>query len=172
MAYVDFEPTESVPNFDAQRSPARSEYGVLPEIIRQWPGAVRSLNPGASIVAVGAKAEWLCADHPLSYGYGPRSPFGKLIDCGGKVLPLGSDHNNVTLLHYAEHCAKLPPKRIIRRVYKVRSVNGVAAVEVEEFDTSEPVVSAMPETREDGARLWVISGFPPTSASSPRRRMR
>jgi aminoglycoside 3-N-acetyltransferase len=128
MAYVDYE----APPFDAQRSPAKKDHGVLAEVIRAWPGAVRSHNPGASMAAIGARAEWLCADHPLHYGYGPGSPLAKLVEAAGQVLLLGSDPDQVTLFHYAEHVARLPNKRVVR--------DG----DIEEFDTSEPVVEGMP----------------------------
>ena len=144
MAYVDFEPTNDVPYFDPQHSPASSDHGVLAEIIRTWTGAIRSLNPGASMVAIGAHAEWLCNDHPMNYGYGPGSPLAKLVEIDGKVLLLGSDFDNVTILHYAEHCAKLPNKRIIQRTDQVLSGNTVVDVVVEEFDTGDSIVSAMP----------------------------
>lgn len=144
LAYVDFQPTAACPYFDVKHSPARVEYGVLAEIIRTWPGAVRSHNPGASIVAIGAQAKWLCTAHPLHYGYGPGSPLAKLVNLNGKVLLLGSDYNNVTLLHYAEHRAHLPNKRIIRRTDKVLANGQIIDLEIEEFDTSRPIIAAMP----------------------------
>ncbi|MCB0274511.1 MAG: aminoglycoside 3-N-acetyltransferase [Calditrichaeota bacterium] len=144
MAYVDFHPTAEIPYFDPPRSPACPEYGVLAEIIRTWPGAKRSQNPGASVAAIGARAEWLCRNHPLNFGYGPKTPFARLIDAEGGVLLLGSDPNNVTLLHHAEHLAKLPGKRIIKRTDKILQDGGICHVQIEEYDTSQPVISAMP----------------------------
>lgn len=145
LAYVDFEPTETLPYFDPQRSPACSEFGVLAEMIRKWPGAVRSQNPGASMAAIGHKADWICHNHPIHYGYGPDSPLAKLVKIHGKVLLLGSDWNNVTLLHYAEHCANLPHKRVIYRTDQVRVGERVVDLTIEEFDTSELVISTMPD---------------------------
>ena len=114
---------------------------MLPEVIRTWTGAVRSHNPGASMVAIGGRAEWLCSGHPLDYGYGPGSPLGKLVEAGGDVLLLGSSLDSVTLLHHAEHLARLPDKRIVR--YQVPTAQGDRCIE--EFDTSEPVIAGMPE---------------------------
>ena len=145
LAYVDFEPTPDIPYFDPQQSPASTDHGILAEVIRTWPGAVRSLNPGASMAALGARAEWFCQDHPMHFGYGPGSPLAKLVEIGGKVLLVGSDFDNVTLLHYAEHYARLPNKRIIQRTDQVLSDNQVIDVLIEEFDTSEPVIPGMPE---------------------------
>lgn len=140
MAYVDFEPTEEVPGFDVASSPASIGHGVLAEVIRTWPGAVRSANPGASMVALGARARWLCADHPLDYGYGPGTPLARLVEVRGHVLLLGSHLDHVTLLHHAEHLARLPNKRIVRHTITA----GGEELTFEEFETSEPVVASMP----------------------------
>ena len=146
MAYADFEPTSEVPYFDIKRSPARRGYGVFAELVRTHPGAVRSANPGASMVAIGVGAQWLCEEHPLNYGYGPESPLGKLVSVGGKVLLLGSDLDQVTLLHLAEHLADIPDKRVVTRSLNVlRNDDTAGSVMIEEFDTSRPVVSGMPE---------------------------
>ncbi|MBM4776639.1 MAG: AAC(3) family N-acetyltransferase [Archangiaceae bacterium] len=142
-AYVDFRPTDAVPFFDVERSPAMEDHGVLAEVIRCWPGAVRSANPGASVAAIGARAGWLCAEHPLNYGYGEGSPFAKLVERDGEVLLLGSDFDHVTLVHHAEHLATLPDKRVITSEFACAPTGAV--VRIEEFDTSEPVVAGMPE---------------------------
>lgn len=141
MAYVDFEPVDDGRAFDPVRSPASGDHGVLAEVLRRWPGALRSLNPGASVAAVGARAGWLCADHPLHYGYGPGSPLAKLCGAGGKVLLLGAHFDHVTLLHHAEHLARVPHKRVCRYTVAIEG----RAVEIEEFDTSQGVVPAMPD---------------------------
>ena len=146
MAYAAFEATSEVPGFDPKRSPARPSYGVFAELLRTWPGASRSENPGASMVAVGAKAGWLCEEHPTSYGYGPDGPLGKLVSIRGKVLLLGSDPDQVTLLHLAEHLAAIPNKRVVTREVPVLKQDGSASIlTVEEFDTSNPVVAGMPQ---------------------------
>lgn len=136
---------EELPPFDPRTSRARREYGILPQFLRTWPGAIRSGNPGASVAAIGHKAEWLCRDHPLQYGYGPGSPLAKLVEAEGKVLLLGSPLGDVTLLHYAEHIARIPNKRVIRYREPIL-VNGAKEwVEIEEYDTSEAVVDGAPE---------------------------
>lgn len=137
------------PAFDPGKARAARAYGVLPEFLRAWPGAVRSGNPGASVAAVGARAEWLCADHPMDYGYGPGSPLARLVDAQGRVLLLGSPLENVTLLHFAEHAARLPGKRVIRYREKVLRGGRGEWVEIEEFDTADPVVAAAPEDHFD-----------------------
>ena len=146
LSYVDYEITAEVPYFDPERSPAALDHGVLAELIRLWPGAVRSLNPGASVVGLGAKANFYCQDHPIQYGYGPNSPFAKLVASPGKVLLLGSHLDHVTLLHHAEHLANLPDKKIVRRRDWVLREGKKTPLDVEEFDTSVPVIEAMEES--------------------------
>lgn len=155
MAYVDFEPTPEVPDFDLARSPASASHGVLAEVVRRWPGAVRSANPGASMVAVGARAGWLCDEHPLDYGYGPGTPLARLVEARGYVLLLGSHLDHVTLLHHAEHLAQLPGKRIVRHTFR----SGDRELSIEEYETSEPIVASMPYAYFDHVvRAFVASG--------------
>ncbi len=137
------------PAFDPAKARADRSYGILPEFLRTWPGARRSGNPGASVAAVGARAEWICADHPLNYGYGPGSPLAKLVEARGRVLLLGSPLENVTLLHFSEHVARLPNKRVIRYHEKLLRDGRPEWVEIEEFDTADPVVDAAPEDHFD-----------------------
>src|SRR5262245_21273347 len=66
---------EDVAPFDPASSPAIRDNGALVELVRTWPSALRSANPGASCAAVGAKAARLTAEHALDYGYGEASPF-------------------------------------------------------------------------------------------------
>ncbi len=131
----------SCPIFDPQITPARKDYGILAEYFRQLPGVVCSVNPGARIAAIGAKAKEITTDHALQYGYGTESPLARLCDLHGKVLLLGSDLDQVTLLHYAEHIAPISNKRIVR--FKVPlKVDGVRTwVEMEEYDTSVGIKS-------------------------------
>ena len=65
---------EECPPFDPATSRAVKDWSVLAEYLRTTPGARRSSNPEASMAAIGARAEWLTADHPLDYGLGPGSP--------------------------------------------------------------------------------------------------
>ena len=133
------------PAFDAAASRATRDNGVLQEFLRTTPGARRSGNPGASIVAIGARADWLVADHPQDYGYGLGSPLAKLVEIGGRVAMIGCSHDTCTLLHLAEHLADVPGKRVISREVPFADADGVRWRRIEEYDTSEPVVDTMPE---------------------------
>lgn len=60
------------------------------------------------------------------------------------MLLLGSDLDQVTLLHLAEHLADLPDKRVVHRTVDVMRDDGaVGQITIEEFDTSNPVVSTI-----------------------------
>jgi aminoglycoside 3-N-acetyltransferase len=134
-----------VPGFDPALTRAARDNGTLPEFLRTTPGARRSGNPGASVAALGAKADWLTADHPLDYGYGPGTPLAKLVEGGSKVLMLGAPRDTMTLMHHAEHLARLPDKHVFRREVPFATPEGAIWRVVEEYDTGDPVVDALPE---------------------------
>jgi aminoglycoside 3-N-acetyltransferase len=136
---------DHVPPFDPERSRAIRDTGVLPEFLRTTPGARRSGNPGASIVALGAKAEWFTSNHPLDYGYGEGSPLAKLVEARGKVLMLGAPLDTLTLLHHAEHLADIPGKRIRRIEVPLATPAGTHWRMIEEFDTGDPIVAGLAE---------------------------
>lgn len=132
-----------IPPYDPLISRANRDHGAIAEFIRTTPGALRSANAGASVGAIGAHAEWFTADHPLDYGYGPGSPFAKLVEAGGKALMIGAPLDTMSILHHAEHLADIPGKRLCR-VEVPNLVDG--AVEwrmIEEFDTADPVVDGL-----------------------------
>lgn len=132
---------EHILPFDPLASRATRDHGVLAEFIRTTPGALRSGNPGASVAAIGARASWLTADHPMDYGYGDGSPLAKLVEAGGQVLMVGAPLDTMTLLHHAEHLARVPGKRLRRYEVPFRDGDGVRWRLLEEFDTSDPVVA-------------------------------
>lgn len=54
---------QHVPGFDPRTSRAVRMNGIIAEFVRTMPGARRSDNPGASVAAIGGRAEWITADH-------------------------------------------------------------------------------------------------------------
>jgi len=87
--------------FNPRRTPSRM--GLLTEVFRRLPGALRSLHPTHSVAARGPMAEELLGEHHLGTAFGERSPFYKLQACGGIVVGLGVDiHHGFTVLHVAE----------------------------------------------------------------------
>jgi len=139
MAYVDWELSDV---FDPKTARATRDHGILAETIRTWPGAIRSAHPDAGMSAIGERAAWLTADHPLQYGYGEGSPLAKLVQACGKVLMLGAPLDTITLLHFSEHVANIPNKRLTR--YTRRFSDG-RVVDFEEFDTADPVSDVFAE---------------------------
>lgn len=125
------------PPFDPATARSVRENSVLAEFLRTWPGAQRSLNPEASIVAVGARASEITQNHPLNYGYGPGSPLAKLVDWGGHVLLLGAPLDAITLLHYAENRARMRHKNIIHYQCPVLQDGRKVWVDIEDYDTGE-----------------------------------
>jgi aminoglycoside 3-N-acetyltransferase len=148
LGYADWDGQDDVEDYPELRDQARPfdpltsrsvrDNGWFPEMLRTTPGALRSANPGASMVAIGARAEWFTAEHPLDYGYGRQSPLGKLVEAGGKTLIIGATLDHMTLLHHAEHLARFEPKRI-RRYETPMLIDGKTVWRTfEEFDTSDP----------------------------------
>ena len=141
MAYVDWEMETDDAPFDPAAARATRDHGILAETIRAWPGAVRSAHPDAGMSAIGERAAWLVADHPFQYGYGEGSPLAKLVEVHGKVLMLGAPLDTITLLHFSEHAARLPDKRITH----YRRLMPSGWVDFEEFDTCDPVHASFDE---------------------------
>ncbi|HWU16528.1 MAG TPA: aminoglycoside 3-N-acetyltransferase [Devosia sp.] len=129
---------DEIPPFDPRRSRSIRDNGAFPELLRTTPGALRSGNPGASCAALGGKAEWFTADHALDYGYGPQSPFGKLVEAGGKTMLIGAPLDTMTLLHHAEHVADFPNKRLRRYEAPILVDGKTVWRHFEEFDTGDP----------------------------------
>ena len=113
-----------LPTFDFRHARAARDFGALAEIFRSSPGTVCSEHVGARMAARGDRAHWLVDAVPWDYGYGPGSPLARLVDAGGKVLLLGSSHDHVTLLHFAEHVADFEGKRLASYEAPVRSSDG------------------------------------------------
>jgi aminoglycoside 3-N-acetyltransferase len=130
------------PPYDPTIARAVRDHGVLAECVRTWPSALRSAHPDSSFCAIGSQAAWITSDHPFNYGYGRGSPLEKLCQLGGQVLMLGAPLDTVTLLHYAEHMAELPGKRVIQYRAPILNNGETVWVELEEFDTGNPVVDA------------------------------
>jgi aminoglycoside 3-N-acetyltransferase len=163
VAYVDFEPfcedgDPETPVFDKRIAHA-ARNGVLHEALRTWPGALRSDHPDAGVVALGPLAEWITSEHPFRYGYGEGSPFERVLQAKGQVLMLGAPLDTITLLHYAEHRARIPGKRVVAYRRLMPGPHGPDWVDFEEFDTATPVNDLLPEDRfERIARDYLASG--------------
>ncbi len=134
-AEQEAEVLEKLPAFDAHTARSDRDNGALVELLRTYPGS-RVNDHVTRFVVWGRQAEYLISTQPWDYAYGRESAFDRLVELGGKILLLGSDHDNVTFLHYVEHIADIPDRRVLR--FKVPViVNGERTWRtMEEFDTS------------------------------------
>jgi aminoglycoside 3-N-acetyltransferase len=126
---------EKLPAFDAHTARSARDNGILVEFLRTYPGSQVNRHP-ARFVAWGKQVEYLFSAQPWDYAFGYGSALERLVALDGKILLLGCDHDTVTFLHYVEHIADLPGKRVAR--FKVPVLENGARVwrEMEEFDTS------------------------------------
>lgn len=104
---------ETLPPFDADLARSARDNGALVELFRTWPGS-RVNNHVARFVAWGKHADFLFSEQPWDFAFGHGSALERFTELDGKILLLGSDHDNVTYLHYPEHIADFPDKRIAR----------------------------------------------------------
>lgn len=133
-----------LPPFDANTARSARDHGVLVEFLRTWPGS-RVNRHVARFVAWGKHADALFLSQPWDYAFGHDSALERLVVLDGKILLLGPDHDTVTFLHYVEHIADIPDKRVAR--FKVPIVeNGVRVWrDMEEFDTADGVHANWPD---------------------------
>ena len=95
------------PVFDVRTSPGWT--GVIPELIRQDPRAVRSLHPTHSAAVIGRDAEYLTSGH--ENGESPcdrHSPYYKNALLDGYILLIGVGQNCNTTIHCCEELAEVP----------------------------------------------------------------
>ncbi len=98
-----------MPAYDARVTPSRG-VGAIPEVLRSWPGALRSDHPQTSFAAVGPRAAVVTRDHRLGSALGERSPLGRLYELDADVLLLGAGHGANTSMHLAEYRRASPAR--------------------------------------------------------------
>ena len=126
---------EKLPPFDPHRARSSRDNGALVELLRTY-GDVQ-VNPHvARFVVWGKHTDHLLSPQPWDDAFGHGSLLERFVELDGKILLLGSDHDQVTFLHYAEHIVDIPDKRVAR--FKVPVLeNGVRVWrDMREFDTS------------------------------------
>ncbi|MBI2069276.1 MAG: AAC(3) family N-acetyltransferase [Elusimicrobia bacterium] len=91
--------------FDVKNTP--SSTGLLTELFRRRPGAVRSLHPIKAACAKGPLAAELTKDHHKSIRpFDATSPYYKLVEARAKSVGLGVDSDTMIVIHCVEDCLK------------------------------------------------------------------
>ena len=142
-AEEEAEVLEKLPAFDPYTARSARDNGALVEMFRTYPGA--RVNEHVARFAVwGKHTDYLLSPQPWDFAFGHGSLLDRFVELDGKILLLGSDHDNVTFLHYAEHVTDIPDKRIAR--FKVPVLeNGVRVWrDMAEYDTSNGVWASLP----------------------------
>lgn len=135
---------EKLPPFHALTARSARDNGALVELLRTWPGS-RVNNHVARFVASGKHAEHLFSEQPWDFAFGRGSALERFTQLDGKILLLGSDHDAVTYLHYAEHIANFDNKRIARFKVPVLVDGQRVWRDMAEVDTSEKAHDNWPE---------------------------
>lgn len=94
-------------------TPCHPEIGAWPELTRKNPAAVRSMHPTHSAAGIGAGVAETLAGHHKVDPVGEDSPLDRLQRQDAKVLLIGCGFESCTLLHLAEHYARVPYLRAL-----------------------------------------------------------
>lgn len=87
---------------------SRARTGAIPEYMRRRPDAIRSFHPTHSVAVIGPDAAAFTEGHLHATPLGTRSPFGRMLDSGAKILMLGTRQDTNSSLHLCEVLAKVP----------------------------------------------------------------
>ena len=126
----------SLPSFDAHTARCARDNGALVELLRTYPGSAVNAHV-ARFVVWGRHAAYLISEQPWNYALGKGSIFERFVELHGRILLLGSDHDAVTFLHYAEHIVDIPGKTVARYRVPVEERGVRIWRDCEEFDTSD-----------------------------------
>jgi aminoglycoside N3'-acetyltransferase len=89
---------QTTPRYDVRRTPAR--VGLLNEMLRRTPGAVRSLDPDYPIVAQGPAAVELAGPAPATEDpFGSDSPYARMLQRVSVLVGLGVSLNTNSFIH-------------------------------------------------------------------------
>jgi aminoglycoside 3-N-acetyltransferase len=104
---------EKLPAFNPLTARSARDNGTLVEFLRTYPDSQVNRHV-ARFVFWGKQTEHLMSSQPWSYAFGADSALERFLRLDGKIVLLGSDHDAVSFLHYVEHVADFPGKRIAR----------------------------------------------------------
>ena len=127
---------DKLPSFDPLTARSQYDNGALVELLRTYPGSAVN-DHVARFVVWGHHTSQLLTPQPWNYAFGRGSLLERFVMLDGKILMLGSDHDTVTFLHYAEHIADIPEKIVAQFKVPIEE-NGVRVWRaMEEFDTAD-----------------------------------
>lgn len=91
--------------FNIKKTP--SYMGILSELARRHPKAIRSLHPTKSVVAIGKYAKELTTGHQNSiYPYDSNSPYFKINKYNAKIIGFGVSTVNLSCVHCVDDFMK------------------------------------------------------------------
>jgi aminoglycoside 3-N-acetyltransferase len=99
-----------MPAFDVDKTPVWRDIGATAELLRIWPGTLRSNHPVGSTCANGPLADFITSRQPLTPMWGMDSPMGALYELDARVLLIGVGYSRCTCLHLAEAQAPDMPR--------------------------------------------------------------
>lgn len=124
-----------LPPFDPLTARAAQDHGILAEFFRTWPGT--AVNHHVARFAVrGRRADYLLSEQPWDFAFGRGSILDRFVELDGRIALVGSDHDNVSFLHYVEHVADLPGRRICRFRVPTPGPGGTVWRDMQEVDTN------------------------------------
>ncbi|MEO7540264.1 MAG: AAC(3) family N-acetyltransferase [Pyrinomonadaceae bacterium] len=110
--------------FDVRRTPSYT--GLLSEFARRQRGAVRSLHPTKSVVAIGPDAVELTSTHQNSpYPYDKCSPYYKLVEHDARIIGLGVWTQYLSFVYTIDDAMKASPpvRTYYPEVFAAKCVN-------------------------------------------------
>ena len=125
---------KKLPVFDPLTARSARDNGTLVEFLRTYAGC-RVNDHVARFVFWGKQTGHLMSRQPWNYAFGADSPLQRFLLLDGRIVWLGSDRDAVTFLHYVEHVAGIPGKRIARYQVPVMENGWRVWRAMEEFDT-------------------------------------
>jgi aminoglycoside 3-N-acetyltransferase len=140
-AEQEAEVLEKLPAFDPYTARSARDNGALVELFRTYPGSRVNAHP-ARFVVWGKQTDNLLSHQPWDFAFGRGTLFERFVELDGKILLLGSDHDNVTFLHYAEHVGDFPDKRIARFLVPILEHGRKVWKKMAEVDTSDGAAHA------------------------------
>jgi aminoglycoside N3'-acetyltransferase len=135
---------EKLPAFDPFTARAARDNGFLVECFRSWPGTTVNSHV-ARFAAAGRNAGFITSGQPWNCAFGNGSPLERFLELDGRILLLGSDHDAVTFLHYVEHVADFPDKRIVHFKVPVERTGTRVWLDMHEVDTGDAAHENWPD---------------------------